>query len=101
MNITMDILDGDQIPKRGDRLKSPKSLYYVIHARKVQRRDLAAPPRYKLWVVNAEELKQPTRLMLLRSAMRRDMSTLFHFTWYPRKKKRRSFEDLMRMGSRG
>lgn len=102
MKITMDILHGDSIPKRGDRLSSPKSLYYILSARIVQRRDSSAAPRYKLWVVRADDLKQETRFRLMWSAIRANgASTLFEFTWYPRKKKRMTFEDLMRAGTHG
>lgn len=99
MKITMDMLAGEAVPKRGDRLSSPKSLYYVLSARLIQRRDLQAPPRYKLWVAKADDLEQPTRFRLMWSAIRADGSSkLFEFTWYPRKKKRMTFEQLMKAG---
>lgn len=102
MKITMDMLEGEAVPKRGDRLSSPKSLYYVLSARLVQRRDPLAPPRYKLWVVKADELEQAMRFRLMWSAIRADGSSkLFEFTWYPRKKKRVTFEQLMRTGTHG
>jgi hypothetical protein len=95
----MDMLVGEAVPKRGDRLSSPKSLYYVLSARPIRRRDPEAPARFKLWVVKADELEQATRFRLMWSAIRADGSSkLFEFTWYPRKKKRMTFEQLMKAG---
>ncbi len=96
--LTMDLIYVDeQAPKRGDRLRSPKTLYYVLHARKVQRRDPNAFRRYVLTVAKAEELERETRLRLIASAIRAGGSMLFEFQWHPRpKKKKTTFEQLMR-----
>jgi hypothetical protein len=92
----MDIHDGSDGPLRGDRLSSSKTLYWVLHSRKVKRRDPAACPRYQLFVVKADECEPELKGWLLRSAMRREGSRLFRFQWYPRKKKRKTFEQYMR-----
>lgn len=94
--MTMDVYDGSPPPKRGDRLKSPKTLYYVLHARKVKRKAPDAVPRYVMNVAKAEELEQLTRRRLISSACRRNGSIMYHFTWNPRTKKTLTFEQLMR-----
>jgi hypothetical protein len=91
----MDIHDGSDGPRRGDRLRSPKTLYWVLHSRKVKRRDPAACPRYQLFVVKADECDAVVKSRLLNSALRRGSSRLFEFQWYPRKKKRKTFEQYM------
>lgn len=93
--ITMDIRGPERAPHRGDRLQSPGTLYFVLSALPVVRRDTTACRRYKLRVAKAEDLDSKTRHALLWSACRRDGSMLYKFTWYPRKKKRRTFEQLM------
>lgn len=95
--MTMDLLNGGLGPKRGDRLRSPKTTYYVLGSRKVNRRDPSAPPRYQLWVEKLRDIEPELRGRLLRSACRRGGSFMFEFTWYPRKKKSRTFEDYMRL----
>ena len=92
----MDILDGGPLPRRGDRLRSSKTTYFVLHARQVKRRDPKACPRAMMKVAKLEELEESTRAALIRSAIRgHDASILFNFRWHPREKKRKSFEQLM------
>jgi hypothetical protein len=93
----IDMLDGEEGPKRGDRLRSPKTLYWVIHSRRVKRRDLNAVPRYQMRVLTNDEIDKDFKGRLLRSALRRNSgSRLFTFEWYPRKKKSASFEQYIR-----
>ncbi len=94
--ITMDISGPERAPHRGDRLRSPGTLYYVLSAIAVERRDPIACRRYKLRVAKARDLDSKIRNMLLRSACRRDGSMLYEFAWHPRKKKHFTFEDYMR-----
>ena len=95
--ITMDLWPGEtRAPHRGDRLGTTKTLYYVLHARKVNRRDPATCPRFALKVARADDLTDGTRNALLRSACRRNGSYLYEFKWYPRKKKAISFENYMK-----
>lgn len=99
MKCTMDI--GDLVPHRGDRMRTSKTLYYILSATPVKRRDPQAGPRYTITAVRAEELSSRVRSYLLRSAMRTpEGSRLIEFRWYPRKKKTTTFEQLMRT-SRG
>lgn len=90
--IYMDIPPDAPPPKRGDIVLSPRTSYYILHARKVSRRDPSARPRYHLHVAKPDELDWDTQLALLRSADRRGGSFRWEFRWYPRKKKTRSFE---------
>jgi len=93
--ITMDLHGSERAPHRGDRLRSPGTLYYVLSALPVVRRDPSACRRYKLHVAKAQDLESKTRRALLWSACRRDGSMLYEFTWHPRKKKRLTFEQYM------
>ena len=95
----MDLSDDWPNPKRGDRLRSAKNCYYVISAIAVKRRQPHLGRRFRMKVVKLEELQDSVRQRLLKSAIRRGGSFLFEFRWYPRKKKKISFEDYMR-GSR-
>lgn len=97
MKLTMDVYDNAPPPKRGDRLRSATRTYYVLHAREVKRRVETTIPRYSLFVANMEELEDATRGLLVKSAIRRGGSILYHFRFYSRKKTRAlSFEQLMR-----
>lgn len=91
----MDMNDGAPHPQRGDRMRTTKTLYYVLHSRLVKRRVEDAVPRAMLFVEKADDLEQETRNALLRSAVRRRGSYLYRFAWYPRKKKKMTFEQYM------
>lgn len=93
--IMMDLQGNERAPHRGDRLRSPKSLYYVLSAVPVTRRDPQACRRYKLRVARAEDLDSKMRNALIWSACRRGGSMLYEFTWFPRKKKSRTFEQYL------
>ena len=93
--IWMDILDDSPPPKRGDLLRSPGTTYYVLHSRRVKRKDPNAPPRYTMFTAKMQDLEPGLRARLLTSAMRRGGSYLFEFQWYPRTKKRMTFEQYM------
>lgn len=85
-------------PKRGDRLSSNSSFYYVLHARRVKRRDVNAPVRVQMAVMKFIDMAAGLSARLICSAIRnRGGSLLFEFTWNPRKKKSLSFEQLMRL----
>ena len=83
-------------PLRGDRLRSTRSTYYVLHSRTIRRRDPEACPKFALCIENVDELPTSLRGALLRSAIRRDASILFHLRWDSRRKKTVTFEELMR-----
>jgi hypothetical protein len=98
----MDILDQGPLPRRGDRLRSAKTTYFVIYAHVVKRRDPARCPRVTMKAIPMDELKQGTRTALIRSAIRgHGQSCLFEFRWYPRGKKAKTFEQYMRVGNYG
>jgi hypothetical protein len=91
----IDITDGGPGPRRGDWLRSSKTLYYVLHSRKIKRRDPEAQPRYELLTIKDSEIDSRLRAMLNASAARRGGRQCFDFTWYPRTKKVRTFEQYM------
>jgi hypothetical protein len=95
MQLVMDMLDGRPIPRRGDRLSSPRTLYWVMGSRQVKRRDPVAVPRARLFVAKANDIDPELKNRLLKSALRRGSSQLFEFTFYPRKKKSVSFEQYL------
>lgn len=96
--ITMDLLDErSPVPKRGDRLQTSKSTYYVLHCRPIRQRDHhSGNRRFRIFIMNIDDLTLGTRAKLLTSAMRRGGSFLYAFKWYSRRKKKfASFEELM------
>jgi len=93
----LDFHHGGPYPKRGDRLSSGKTTYYVLHARRVARRDPSANPRIQMKVIQLKDMPEGLSARLLRSAIRNQGGSYkFDFTWYPRKKKSVSFEQYMR-----
>lgn len=87
--IVLDMDPGERAPRRGDYLvamgkRGPGARYKIGISRKVQRRDPAAPPRYQLKVWRVEDVPQGEMVIT--------------FTWHPRKKKWRTFEEYMRRG---
>lgn len=85
--IWMDLPHGEAIPKRGDRLQTTRTTYWVLTVRQVKRRDAMARPRVVMRVLKSEDVEQELREALLRSAARRGGSMVFEFAWYPRKKR--------------
>lgn len=93
----MDLYNADErAPRRGDRLRTTRTTYYVLAARMVKRKDPNACRRVQMNVRKMEELSESTRRALLRSAMRRGASLLYYFRWYPRHKKKITFEQYVR-----
>ena len=84
-------------PRRGDVMQSPKQAYLVLSVRRTKRR-VEAGPRFLVIMLREREMEAEPGLReaLLRSAGRRGGSRVFPFHWYPRKKKSRTFEGLMR-----
>jgi hypothetical protein len=96
-SIWMDLFYADdRQPRRGDRLRTTRTTYYVLAARMVKRKDPNACRRVQMNVRNMDELSEETRKALLRSAMRRGSSQLYYFRWYPREKKKITFEQYVR-----
>lgn len=83
----VDILMGRKAPEpgwylqaigqRGDR----NSAYLVLTARQAKRRDPKAPPRIMMDVQLVDDIPAG--------------ASVFEFRWYPRKKRKRSFEQDM------
>jgi hypothetical protein len=92
----MDMLDGGEGPRRGDIVQTTRRTYLVLSSRKVKRRDPAAVPRYMLWAVRWWQLEPEMRMKLWNSACLRGGQRVFTIEWYPRKKKRATFEQHMR-----
>jgi len=85
--IWMDIHDG-VVPRRGDRLLSPKSVYHVLHVHRMKRRNPDAVPRFQLFVLRADEFDDEILVQrLLQSANRRGGQQIIRFTWNSRNKK--------------
>jgi hypothetical protein len=96
----IDFGGSGRTPLRGDRVSSGKSLYYVLHARKVRRRIQTNQERIQMCVIKRQDLPEGLSGRLIRSAIRgHGASYLFEFTWYPRKKKAQTFEQYMRRQS--
>lgn len=95
----IDFQHSGPYPMRGDRLFSGKTLYFVLSARQVNRRDPNANPRIQMQVIQQQDLPEGTEARLDRYAIRhRGKPLQFDFSWYPRKKKSVSFEQYMRQG---
>ena len=74
--ITLDMRPGEVGgPRPGDLLRSPKSYYRVLKSHQVNRRDKAAPGRFRMQVKKIEprHLEREVRII--------------HFEWYARKRK--------------
>lgn len=92
----IDFENDERLPKRGDRVSSGTTLYYVLNARRVKRRDPNAKPRVQMRVIRREDMPDGLAERLVRSAIKRhDYSCLFEFRWYPRKKKAITFEEYL------
>jgi hypothetical protein len=94
--IWMDMLDGGPGPKRGDIVQTTMRTYLVLKSRRIKRRDPAAVPRHQLWAVRWWQIEPEMRNQLKASADRRPRGQqVFYMTWYPRKKKTKTFEQYM------
>jgi len=96
--LTMDWHNPDTAPKRGDLLEFPKSQYLVVGVKPVKRRDPNAGLRFTVLAVRLGELEQRTIDVFTRYADRNGGQIIWPCTWNPRKKKSRTFEELMRGG---
>jgi hypothetical protein len=95
-SIYMDFPYGTvRFPQRGDRITTGKTLYWVLRSHRVKRKDQRAHPRISLGVITSVDIEEDFKGRLLRSAIRRDGSLLFTLRWYPREKKKVTFEQLM------
>ena len=101
--LTMDIIDGsvDAAPKRGDLLYTNvgdkrERTWFILHARKITRRNPDAPRRYQLHTARWWELEPEMRVALWRLAERNGGQGVWWFRRYPAKSRKRSFESLMR-----
>jgi hypothetical protein len=96
-SLYMDCPGGGTYPRRGDRITTSTTLYFVLFARKVKRRFPNSCVRIEMLVIRAQDLTDGLDERLLRSAARDHLdSRIFSLFWYPRKKKRLSFESHMR-----
>jgi 1,2-phenylacetyl-CoA epoxidase PaaB subunit len=93
--LTMDWNDVETYPQRGDVLRFPRTRYLVLNVRKVNRRDPAASPRYAVWAVREQEIDAELQGALRRSADRRGGPRETDCYWHPRKKRKKTFEQLM------
>lgn len=86
----VDILGGREIPEAGwylqaiGRTGNKNSAYLVLTAREVRRRDPRAARRIQMDVEDVDQIPPGAKV--------------FEFRWYPRKKKRRGFEEQLARG---
>lgn len=95
--MTMDMLDGSPIPKRGDLLESNvgdkrQRTWFVLSVKALK--PTKGVPRCKLWVERWWHLEPQLRVNLWRSAERRGGQQVVQFRRYP-SKKRKTFEQYM------
>ncbi len=90
--------DGDgPVPRRGDRIVTSKTIYFVLYARRVRRRDPNASVRVQMNVMRVQDMSEGLDDRLLRSAARDHVQSMsFSFYWYRRGKKQKTFEQYMR-----
>lgn len=92
----VDILGGRSAPAVGwylqaiGRKGARNSLYLVLSARRVKRRDPKALPRIAMEIEQINEIPPSARAT----------AKIFEFRWYPRKKKRKTFEQELSDGIR-
>ena len=97
-SLYLDFCDARPYPRRGDQVSSGKTLYFVLKARKVKRRDKSAPVRIQMLVIRELDLPDGMQGRLLQTAVRgHGHVLLFTFSWYKREKKSRTFEQYMKL----
>ena len=101
--ITIDMLDGSEIPKRGDLVQTNvgnrrERTWFVLSAHCL--RPVKGVPRAKLWIERWWELEPEFRMRLYRSAERNGGQRVIRFKRYAAKKKRMSFETYMGLRAR-
>ena len=100
MHLTLDMLDGSPIPKRGDLLQSNpgnkrERTWFVLSVHTLK--PIKGVPRCCIWAERWWEVEPNLRVMLFRSAERRDGQQVIQFKRYPAKRKRSmNFEQYMR-----
>jgi hypothetical protein len=94
--LVLDWHSDNDHPRRGDILHSATKPYFVLSVRMITRRAVAAVPRFDITVVHGKEMEPELEEALTRSANRRGGRQVYKLWWNPRKKKRKTFEDLMR-----
>ena len=95
-SLYIDLQDEKFVPRRGDRIETSRTVYYVLYARRVRRRDPSALTRIQMNVIRAQDMPVGLRERLIQSALRgHQCSRSFPFFWYPRTKRRISFEQYI------
>jgi hypothetical protein len=95
-SLYLDFSHSGPYPSRGDEVNSGKTLYLVLSARKVRRRDPSAAVRIQMRVIRLQDAPEGLRDRLHCSAVRgRGQSSAFSFTWHKREKRRMTFERYM------
>ena len=96
--LTIDMLNGEPIPKRGDLLQSAvgtgrERTWFVIQAHTLK--PTKGVPRAKLWVERWFQIEPELRMKLFLSAERNGGQRVIEFKRYPAKRKSMTFEQLM------
>jgi hypothetical protein len=95
-SLYLDFMHDGPYPRRGDRVSSGTTVYFVLRARRVKRRDPDAPVRVQMQVIRAQDSPDGILERLNRSAVRARGCTLFFtFNWHKREKKRKTFEQYL------
>lgn len=95
--LTIDMLNGEPIPKRGDLIQSAvgtgrERTWFVIQSRALK--PTKGVPRAKIWVERWFQIEPELRVKLFLSAERNGGQRVIDFKRYPAKK-RKSFEQYM------
>jgi hypothetical protein len=97
----MDFDSGGPYTRRGDRITTGRTLYFVLYARKIRRRDPNASKRIQMRVIRTQDMTEGLEERLLRAAVRDHQDSLiFSLSWYPRSKKTMNFEQYMKQGNK-
>ena len=95
--MTLDMLDGSPIPKRGDLLESNvgdrrQRTWFILSVKALK--PTKGVPRCRVWVERWFDLEPSLRVSLWRSAERGGGQKVVHFRRYPAKK-RKTFEQYI------
>ena len=99
MKLTIDMLNGGDIPRRGDLVQTNvgnkrERTCFVLRSRALK--PINGVPRASLWVERWWELEPEFRMKLFRSAERRGGQKYIRYHGYRAKKKKQAFEAYMR-----
>ena len=101
MQITIDMLDGSGLPKRGDLIQTnigDRRERTAIILRVHKLRPTRGVPRCKIWAERWWQVEPDLRLRLFQSAERNGGQGVIRFRRYKPVKRKKTFEAWMRRG---